>query len=84
MPSNGFTFAVGAALLAHEQAHRLAQERFDAGLEDLLAVLTEQHAVAEARLQLVEARREVALQVAVLAKALGAGWNAASAPQPHG
>lgn len=76
--------AVGAALSAHEQAHLLAQERFAAGAEDLLAVLTEQHAVTEARQQLVEARREVALQVAALAKALGGGWNAASAPQPHG
>ncbi len=60
---------------AVDEAARLAEDRYRAGIVDVFAVLDAQRAVAAVDDQLAQARGAVAKDLARLFKALGGGWQ---------
>jgi outer membrane protein, multidrug efflux system len=66
--------AAVAALSARARAGELARRRYERGLVDVAAVLEQERLLADARVQVVDARAEQGIALAALAKALGGGW----------
>ncbi|HFD40942.1 MAG TPA: TolC family protein, partial [Anaerolineae bacterium] len=60
---------------AVDEAARLADDRYRAGIVDVFAVLDAQRAVVAVEDQLAQARGAVAKDLARLFKALGGGWR---------
>lgn len=74
-----------AAVDANQRAVRLANERYNKGLEDFLSVLTAQAQVFAAEDLLVQSESAVLLNLLALYKALGGGWEQAyPEPAPDG
>jgi outer membrane protein TolC len=63
------------AVLASEQAVRLASERYDRGLTDFLNVLDAQREEYALEDQYAMAQQTAALELVALYKALGGGWE---------
>lgn len=68
--------ALKTALLAATEASGLAEQRYAAGLVDLLTVLDTQRTRLSLEEQLISAHGELATTFAALYRALGGGWTA--------
>jgi outer membrane protein, multidrug efflux system len=64
------------AVTASTRAAELAQQRFEAGLTDLLQVLDAQRTLLEAERQLTQGRTDAATSLVAVYKALGGTWPA--------
>jgi NodT family efflux transporter outer membrane factor (OMF) lipoprotein len=69
--------SLGAALAAHHHALELVRDRQAHGIDNYLAVLREEMMTFDAEDQYQLGRKAVSLDLVVLAKALGGGWQAA-------
>jgi outer membrane protein TolC len=67
------------ALLAAKQAYQVAQDRYQGGLGDYLAVLSAEDSVIDTRLALTDVLSQQFTQDIALIKALGGGYQAGQA-----
>jgi len=70
---------LGDAVRANERATELARNLYAQGLTDFLTVLVAQVNLLETQDALAQTEGEVAIQLIALYKALGGGWEIASA-----
>jgi multidrug efflux system outer membrane protein len=70
------------AVVAYQEAVRLAGIRYQAGLSAYFEVLESQQQLFPAELSLVQTHREQLIALVNLYKALGGGWPAGTPPTP--
>ena len=69
------------AVRANERAADLARQAYAQGLTDFLTVLVAEQSVFTSQDTLAQTKRDVALQLVALYKAVGGGWEAAATTQ---